>query len=317
MNALVLLFVSGILIFLMISACNSKTFTPNKIDSSSTDNCRVIKQAMGETCVPDTPKRLAVLDLNLASDALMLGITPAGVTTFSDNSVDGLHVYLGDKLRGIPTLEQVSQPNIESIVSLKPDLIIGSKKFHESIYPLLSKIAPTILESQSFLKWRERFNFIAEVLDKQTAAQKAWSQYYQRMEELKTALGNSYKNKKISVVEFCCDGIYLIKSDSPISSIMRDAGLQFQEALYDNPYEYLQISEEELDKINGDILFVTSFSDSKSYIERLQKKPLWQKIKAVQQNKVYFVDGETWRGFDLLAANAVIDDLFKYLVNAS
>ena len=61
--ALVLLFVSGVLIVFMVSACNSNTFTPNNTDSSSTDNCRVIKHAMGETCVPENPQRIVVLDV--------------------------------------------------------------------------------------------------------------------------------------------------------------------------------------------------------------------------------------------------------------
>jgi iron complex transport system substrate-binding protein len=71
-----------------------------------------------------------------------------------------------------------------------------------------------------------------------------------------------------------------------------------------------------LEKADGDFLFVTTFTDSdKENLQQLLQKPLWKQLRAVQQNHVYFVDKNTWVGWNLLAAAAVIDDLFKYLVN--
>jgi len=51
-------------------------------------------------------------------------------------------------------------------------------------------------------------------------------------------------------------------------------------------------------------------------IPQLKQKPLWQRLQAVQQNRVYIVSFPNWTGGSLFAANAVIDDLFKYLVNS-
>ena len=45
----------------------------------------------------------------------------------------------------------------------------------------------------------------------------------------------------------------------------------------------------------------------------MQAIPLWFKLKAVQQGKVYQV-GSYWVGTSPLAANRVIDDLFKFLL---
>ncbi len=57
----------------------------------------------------------------------------------------------------------------------------------------------------------------------------------------------------------------------------------------------------------------TTDSD-KQIFKQLQLQPLWRQLKAVQQNHVYLIDGSTWGGGNLLAADAVIDDLYKYLV---
>ncbi|MEO0836217.1 MAG: hypothetical protein AAFY16_09560 [Cyanobacteria bacterium J06642_3] len=45
----------------------------------------------------------------------------------------------------------------------------------------------------------------------------------------------------------------------------------------------------------------------------LKADPLWSKLEAVQQEKVYEV-GDYWIGNGVIAANAVLDDLHKYLV---
>jgi len=51
-----------------------------------------------------------------------------------------------------------------------------------------------------------------------------------------------------------------------------------------------------------------------SKLEQLKASPLWRNLKAVKENKVYVVPSY-WIGSGMLAANAIIDDLFKYLTN--
>jgi len=78
----------------------------------------------------------------------------------------------------------------------------------------------------------------------------------------------------------------------------------------------LPLSEELLPNIDSDILFIAPLrKDDYSVIKKLQQKPLWSKLKAVQQNQVYIVDFSVWRGLNMLAAYAMLDDLDKYIFN--
>jgi iron complex transport system substrate-binding protein len=62
-------------------------------------------------------------------------------------------------------------------------------------------------------------------------------------------------------------------------------------------------------------MFITNIND-KHNLSILKNKPLWKKLKAVQQNHIYSVESTNWESSrNILAANTVIDDLFKYLVN--
>ena len=76
------------------------------------------------------------------------------------------------------------------------------------------------------------------------------------------------------------------------------------------------ISLEELQKADGDVLFVTTFlNGGKDFFEKIQQDPLWKTLKAVQENRVYYVDFMVWAATNMLGTDPVIDDLFKYLVN--
>ncbi|GJD15214.1 hypothetical protein RIVM261_001700 [Rivularia sp. IAM M-261] len=76
------------------------------------------------------------------------------------------------------------------------------------------------------------------------------------------------------------------------------------------------ISSERLEEINADVLFILIIRErDRKNLEKLQEKPLWKKLRDVRQRQVYTVDALNWFGSNLLAADAVIDDLYKYLVN--
>jgi iron complex transport system substrate-binding protein len=274
---------------------------------------------MGETCVPKTPQRLVALGPETLGNAIALGIQPIGSTLEHDNQFP---TYLKGKTAGIKSLGN-AQPSIESILLLQPDIIMSWKNRHESIYPQLSNIAPTVLYDWlgNITKqdnWKEYFNFMAEVLNRKEVGQQVWQHYNQRIEQLKMALGDRYKNKTISFVIFCCGGIYSETENSFVGSVLRDAGLQRPESQSFNPKGAINFSEETLEMADGDVMFVVAYETNdtgKRNLSILQKKPLWKTLKAVQQNRVYYVDPVVWRGRNPFAADAVIDDLYKYLVN--
>jgi len=89
-------------------------------------------------------------------------------------------------------------------------------------------------------------------------------------------------------------------------------GLQRPQSQGINP-PAIPLSEEKLDVTDGDVMFVMAHGGNDTGerdLNRIQQSPLWKKLKAVQNNRVYIV----WRGRNPFAADAVIDDLLKDLV---
>ncbi len=310
--------------FTLVTSCNYFTsHNTSSLPKQPTAECRMVKHAMGETCVPIHPQRVVTLSLSTLGNTLALGVKPIGATNEVQTEKKSL-TYLKDKTKGIKFLG-IFQPNLEATLLLKPDVIIGLDWF-KPIYPLLSQIAPTVLDKSDYANWQKHLSFVAEVLGKQKTEKALWQHYFQRIEKLKSALGigaaspkeNRYQNKKISFIYVGRNQIHIDARNSYAGSIINDANLQRPSSQnIDSPYGAFPVSLEELSKADGDVLFVTSFSiNGDEFLKKKQQEPLWQKLKAVQKNQVYYVDFMSWAASNMLGTDAVIDDLFKYLVNA-
>ncbi|MBW4642767.1 MAG: iron-siderophore ABC transporter substrate-binding protein [Goleter apudmare HA4340-LM2] len=316
-------FVFTILCTLIVTvACHRGGSLPVS-DYTTNAACRQMEHAAGITCVPKKFERLVTLDD--AENAIALGIKPLGAVISDFSS------YWQDKLTGVKNIGTIGEPNLESILALKPDLIAGYE-YQQNIYPITSKIAPTVLfRFEHSGKWKEVFTNMSVALGKKEVGEKIMKNYYLRLQEFKQKIGSKLSKIKVSVVRVYPNNINLYLRDSFCGTVLQDAGLSRPESqnftaseakkLFANPIQ-MSIGNELIEKADGDIIFIwTAENDAKGNqtaqkkLEQLKLSPLWKNLKAVKENKVYLVPSY-WIGDGILAANLIIDDLFKYLVNA-
>lgn len=300
---------------LFVVACTHPLAQESISSRSFSSDCHVLKHKLGQSCIPNNPQRVVTLHTSILAHALVLGIKPIGSTYIQELlSNSDTAPYLKQYLNNVKVLGGIN-PNLEKLLQLKPDLIIGYD-WGKFFYPLLTRIAPTIISQGYVEDWRENFRFVAEALGRQEEADLAWKRYEQRIERLKLALGNRYQNQKISIL-LGASGLFSPTQNSLADSILKSVGLQRPQAQnIKAPYNFIDISEEEVEKFDGDILLIGVMTNrDREKLEALKRKPLWQKLRAVQQNRVYAVDYMTWYGSNLLAADAILDDLEKYLVS--
>lgn len=304
----------GILTFTLALAC-SRNINHSVTDSKQlTENCRIVQHATGETCIPLNPQRVVTLWIGTFRTALALGIKPiASSWTLSEP----FPKHLGDKVDGVENIG--SESNLERLLLLKPDLILSNTRL-QNIYTQLTNIAPTVALDFPAppAPWQKTLEDIAKILDKEQESKQLINDYWQRIEQLKQALGDRRHQMQVSVATIDQTfGIYTYGAKHPTGAVLNDIGLQRPSTQNGDFFTKDNISQEHLSDIDGDVLFLShSGGDAgKEALDKLQQNPLWQKLKVVQQNRVYLVDSNHWYAFDILAMNAVIDDLFKYLVN--
>lgn len=93
--------------------------------------------------IPEAPARIVSLDDITTEILLGLGVRPVGVA-----NVDAYHRQqkpLRSELEGIASLGSGQQPNLERLVALQPDLVLGSASVHSALFERLDSLAPTIL----------------------------------------------------------------------------------------------------------------------------------------------------------------------------
>jgi iron complex transport system substrate-binding protein len=309
--SLLLLGLVGLLIF---SACSHETNQSVGDSEKILENCRIVEHTAGESCIPHQPKRVVTLWMGTFSSALALGIQPIATAWYPGGV---LPTHLGNQTYDVENMG--FEPNLERILSLQPDLILSNTRL-EDIYTQLSTIAPTVVLDHPAppAPWQKTLQDLAKVLDKEQKSQQLIGRYWERIEQLKKALGDRRLEIEVSVANIDKTyGIYTYGTKHPTGAVLDDLELQRPPAQRGEFFTRDRISWEHLSDIDGDVLFLSyrGGEEAKEALEKLQQSPLWQKLRVVQKNRVYLVNSDHWYAFDILAINAVIDDLFKYLVN--
>ncbi|MFF4190682.1 ABC transporter substrate-binding protein [Nonomuraea sp. NPDC001831] len=291
---------------LALAACGTSTGTE---DAGPT---RTVKHAMGETKVPMTPKRVVVLDTDKLDTMVSLGMAPVGAAQAGENQT--WPEYLGSALSATKPVGTLQQPNIEAIMALKPDLILGSKFRQAAFYDKLSKIAPTVFTEKVGVTWKENFLLDADALGKKEQASGLLSAYEQRAK----ALGGKFGKLSVSIVRFMPTEIRMYGPESFSGIVVADAGVQRPEAqrLADqDDKRFGKLSQENIAKADGDAVFYSAYGEAAAKSQAtVTGGPLWKNLAAVKAGHAHDVDDEIWMtGIGVTAAGKILDDLEKYL----
>lgn len=300
------LFVLTLFAMFCVGACGDKA--PPKVANTvrSPTEVRVVQHAMGETKVPLNPQRVVAIGFTV-DPLLSLGVKPMAVSSDEPE-------YLQSQLEGVVNIGTDYAPNLEKILALKPDLILGSRDLHKGIYNSLSYIAPTVMDqAKSNADWKDVTMLVAKTLGKTEKAEQVMANYYARLEEFKAQMGDRLNQIEVSVIRPLPSQIELNYKDVFPGTILKDANLRRPPA-QDKDSWGTEITKESFRDADGDVIFMYTWgSDSQNALKKLKADPLWSQLDAVKHNQVCQV-GEHWISHGPIAANLVIDDLFECLV---
>ncbi|MBW4649614.1 MAG: iron-siderophore ABC transporter substrate-binding protein [Kastovskya adunca ATA6-11-RM4] len=289
--------------------------SPAKTASEPDSPCRMVKHALGETCVPAHPQRVVALVSSAVVDLLSLGVQPVG-------AVSNVPSFVLDQLKDVEILGYSEQVNLETILLLKPDLILAQKWNAQPVYDKLSKIAPTVVSDYRIGEWKQSFALHAEALGMTDKANQLMAEYDQRIERFQAQMGDQLKQTDVSLIGVYPEGIFIYFQNSFGGTILQDIGLPRPPVQIREKSRRIgeRISKELMPYADGDVIFAWSYSDTlktlgaaQEKLDRLKSDPLWLKLNAVEQDRVYQV-GDHWTIGSPLTANLVLDDLFKYLI---
>ncbi|NRR05756.1 iron-hydroxamate ABC transporter substrate-binding protein [Brevibacillus sp. RS1.1] len=257
-------------------------------DEANKAETRTIKYLDKEYTVPSKTERIAIVgSMESMEDSLVLNVKPVGAISVGGKfpemfaPITGEAISIGEKI----------QPNLETILSLKPDVILGSSKFPPEMAEKLNKIAPTFPVSHISTNWEANLQLLGELTGKQAEAEKALNEYKSGIETAKAKLGDGIKDKKVLVIRLRQGNINIYPEKVFFNpALYADLGLTAPEEVKAAKAQEI-ISMEKFTQINPDYLFI-QFSpdenkDKPNALEDLQSNPIWKSVNAVKNGNVY------------------------------
>ena len=277
---------------------------------------RTVTHAMGETQkVPSNPQRVVILTNEGTEALLALGIKPVGAVKSWTGSP--WYEHIAKDMEGVTVVGDESQPNLEAIASLQPDLIIGNKMRQEKVYEQLSAIAPTVFSETLRGEWKKNFKFYAEALNKKAEGDKVLGDWDKKVADFKTQVGDKI-NTQVSMVRFMPGKTRIYYNDTFSGIILKELGVK-RPAAQDQAKFADDVTKERIPEMEGDVLFYFTYEQGKGEATKLEQEwindPLFKNLNVVKAGKAFKVDDAIWNtAGGVKAANLMVDDLTKRLM---
>ncbi|WP_249712104.1 iron-hydroxamate ABC transporter substrate-binding protein [Bacillus cereus] len=275
-----------------LAACNSADKTSGektqqtKASETKKDEKRKITYLGKEYTVPAKVDKIATASLESMEDAAVLGIKPVGAITVGGK----LPKYLEKDLEGAKSVGEKMQPNFETLLQLKPDVITSSTKFPAETAEKFTKVAPTFPVSHVSTNWEDNLKLMGELAGKKDKAEKIIKDYNADAEKAKAKLGDKLKDKKVLVIRLRANELFLYPEGVYFNPVIyKDLGLTAPEQLKTVKAQE-KISFEKLAELNPDYIFLqyeTTENKNPKVLEEIESNPIWQSMNAAKEKKVF------------------------------
>ncbi|MGL4521522.1 MAG: iron-hydroxamate ABC transporter substrate-binding protein [Bacilli bacterium] len=260
-----------------LSACGQKEETTPKQPEFIT-----YQSETGPIEVPAQPKRVLML-AGFAGNVMQLDVELVGVDVWAKNNPT-----FSSELKNVA---EVSDENLEKIIELEPDLIIGLSTIKN--IDKLSKIAPTVTYTWGKVDYLTQHLEIGKLLNKEKEAQAWIDDFKQRAEsagnEIRAKIG---EDATVSVLESYGKDLYVFGDNWARGTeiLYQSMKLKMPEKVQKVALEsgYFALSAEVLPEYAGDYIILSKYADADT---SFQETKTYSNIPAVKNKHVFEMDG--------------------------
>ncbi|MHC8521326.1 ABC transporter substrate-binding protein [Rossellomorea sp. H39__3] len=270
-----------LLFVLLVSACGNQTSTDQKEEKKKEDKGTITYQSEnGPVEVPADPKRVVVLS-SFAGNVMALDVPLVGVDSWSK-----MNPRWDDSLKDV---KEVSDEDLEKIIELDPDLIIGLSNIKN--VDKLKKIAPTVTYTYGKVDYLTQHLEIGKLLNKEDEA-KAWVDDFKngqlmpvKISKRKSVMMPLFPSSKASIN----NSMYTETTGRGTEILYQEMGLNMPDKVKEEALEpgYFALSTEVLPDFAGDYLIVSRDPNAEN---SFTKTDTYRSISAVKNNRVYEVN---------------------------
>lgn len=266
-----------------------------------------ITDVRGRTITVDAPPERVVCLVSLCEDVLLeLGMRPVART----GELLEQPAFLGPAAAAeIPKVPGgFGDPDVETIVALEPDLVIGLLGVHDTLEASLASAAPVWLTDSASIE--DSIRYLRDLGALTGRGEQAVAAETAFRAKLADAAATADRDTTALVV-FGQDGTFEIGTGSYLGELLS--------TIYDYPWQQTgqfvgssPYSVEEIAAAGADVIFAMDYNSddaAPSFASTLAQDPLWLQVAAVQTGAVHEVSPDLWgNGRGTRSLGAVLDE---------
>ncbi|SDT29531.1 iron-siderophore ABC transporter substrate-binding protein [Microlunatus soli] len=255
-----------------------------------------ISTKFGAVTPPKNPQRVVALGWGDAETALALGVQPVGAADWLAFGGEGVGPWAEGRYEKSPKILGTLELSYEDVAALKPDLILDTKASgDQKRYQQLSKIAPTVGVPKGGDNYATTMDIQVEMIGKALGRVDRATRLLADVHDQFAATTAKYpqlKGKTVTVAANSSNGWGAYIKTTDRVRFMTDLGLRNSPAVdAAEPDGFsVEVSEENLDLLDADLLVVMPIGTSAQEIE---KSKLFRQVPAVEQGHYVILDNPT------------------------
>ena len=276
---------------LVVSGCSWTGDTPTAVSQEASTRTEVDKTGTS-VLMPSHPKRVVIL--NTANIDMYLAVQGNIVGRMDAASLTG---ELKEKVKDIPSVGNTYNPDVEKIISLNPDLVIGMNianhiKLREALQA--ANIPLYINDLDSFEDVNRSLQLFGELTNHEEISKKEIQKIEQAFTMYKVKIKDKPHPKTLLLLG--TPGNLNVSTDRSFSGKLLDSlGANNIGKYIGGDAPYVPLSLEFIQEQNPErIIFVIMYPDpsiKESFVKEMQSNPAWQHVKAVETGQIHYVPG--------------------------
>lgn len=296
---------SAALVGALVSGCGGGS--SEAVDAGST---RTVRDAVGQIVIPTEPQRVVFMDTTTFANAIALGFPAdriAGVG-FPDND-RGNHRWLEPALDidldDFEAASFVGDPNLEQIHELRPDLIVMLSNWDEVRTTLQTLDVPVYTALNGYNSVDEYLTLLTDVgvaVGRQDAAATLSTGITERAAALRNRFAGSAPATTALRV---WDGSFTYSFAQPLFD-----ELELPRKSPEAGETLAELSPEQLELVDGDILWVSGTGSLNDIRAVAEANPLWESLDVVRNGGVRYIADQPWgTEYSYPAVQAIFDEI--------
>ena len=282
MKKLLLGSIALVMIVLALAGCGKSTSSSSATTKELTFN--------GQTyTVPKDPQKIAVLSNSVLS--MLYAVDGKAISRVSTTD------KLPPEIEALPALGQTANINMEQLLGLNPDVVLGLENQHKKYEAQLqsSKIPTVLIDYDGIKDNVPLLTFLGELTNHQDKAKTVIATYENNIAKVKDAV-KSQQPARVAVLRATGKGVTAETDTAITASMVKDLGMtnvvtsHLDKTTTDKTVPY---SLETLAADNPDIIFVVTMGKEEEITKSMKKamtdNPAWANLKAVQNNRVIYL----------------------------